>query len=44
MALGLEKGPKLGAALDAAENAWIAADFPSAKRELDAIAEVAAKG
>jgi poly(A) polymerase len=44
MALGLEKGPKLGAALEAAENAWIAADFPSAKRELDAIAEVAAKG
>lgn len=43
MARGVEKGPKLGAALKAAEKAWIAADFPSAKSELDAIAESAAK-
>jgi hypothetical protein len=39
----VEKGPKLGAALETAENAWIAAGFPSTKSELDAIAEAAAK-
>jgi poly(A) polymerase len=44
MARGVGKGPKLGTALEAAENAWIAADFPSAKSELDAIAEAAATG
>jgi tRNA nucleotidyltransferase/poly(A) polymerase len=44
MARGVEKGPKLGAALETAENAWIATGFPSAKSELDAIAEVAARG
>ena len=44
MARGVEKGPRLGEALAAAENAWIAADFPSQKSELDAIAEAAAKG
>jgi poly(A) polymerase len=44
MARGIDKGPKLGIALEAAENAWIAADFPSAKSELDAIAEAAARG
>jgi tRNA nucleotidyltransferase/poly(A) polymerase len=44
MARGVEKGPRLGAALDAAEKAWIAAGFPSAKSDIDAIAEAAAKG
>jgi tRNA nucleotidyltransferase/poly(A) polymerase len=43
MARGVERGPKLGAALEAAEKAWIAAGFPSAKSEIDAIAEAAAK-
>jgi poly(A) polymerase len=43
MARGVDKGPKLGAALEAAEKAWIAAGFPSAKSEIDAIAEAAAK-
>jgi hypothetical protein len=43
MARGVEKGPKLGAALEMAENAWIAAGFPSAKSETEAIAEAAAK-
>jgi poly(A) polymerase len=43
MARGVEKGPRLGAALAAAESAWIAADFPSAKRDIDAIAAAAAK-
>jgi tRNA nucleotidyltransferase/poly(A) polymerase len=43
MARGVEKGPKLGAALAAAEKAWIAAGFPSQKSELDAIAEATAK-
>jgi tRNA nucleotidyltransferase/poly(A) polymerase len=44
MALGVEKGPKLGEALAAAEKAWIDAGFPSQKSELDAIAEAVAKG
>jgi tRNA nucleotidyltransferase/poly(A) polymerase len=44
MARGVEKGPKLGAALEAAEKAWIAAGFPSAKPDIDAIAEAAARG
>jgi tRNA nucleotidyltransferase/poly(A) polymerase len=44
MARGVEKGPKLGAALEAAEKAWIAAGFPAAKSDIDAIAETAAKG
>lgn len=43
MARGVEKGPKLGAALEAAEKAWIAAGFPSEKRDIDAIAEAAAR-
>jgi len=41
---GVEKGPRLGAALKAAEEAWIAADFPSDQAVLDAIADRAAKG
>jgi poly(A) polymerase len=44
IARGVEKGPRLGAALKAAEEAWIAADFPSDKATLDAIADRAAKG
>jgi poly(A) polymerase len=43
IARGLEKGPRLGAALEAAEAAWIAADFPLAKADIDAIADAAAK-
>jgi poly(A) polymerase len=39
---GVEKGPALGAALEAAENAWIAADFPHDIASLDAIADSAA--
>jgi poly(A) polymerase len=40
---GVEKGPALGAALAAAERAWIAAGFPGDKMALDAIADAAAK-
>jgi len=39
---GIEKGPRLGAALAAAEEAWIAADFPADKATLAAIADAAA--
>ncbi len=38
MARGVEKGPALGATLKAAEEAWIAAEFPSDAPALDAIA------
>jgi poly(A) polymerase len=38
---GVEKGPALGAALAAAEKAWIAAGFPHDGAALDAIAEAA---
>jgi len=38
----VEKGPALGAALAAAEEAWIAAGFPDDPEELDAIAVAAA--
>jgi poly(A) polymerase len=38
---GLEKGPQLGAALAAAEEAWIAAGFPTHKAALDALADAA---
>jgi tRNA nucleotidyltransferase/poly(A) polymerase len=44
MARGVEKGPALGTALERAETAWIEADFPSAKHDVDAIADEAAKG
>ena len=37
---GLEKGPALGAALAAAEEAWIAAGFPKDAQSLDAIADI----
>lgn len=38
---GVEKGPALGAALAAAERAWIAADFPSDAPALEALAAAA---
>jgi poly(A) polymerase len=44
MKRGVEKGPALGAALRAAEEAWIAAGFPDEARSLDRIAEAAAAG
>jgi poly(A) polymerase len=40
---GIDKGPALGAALAAAEDAWIAAGFPEDPEELDAIAVAAAQ-
>ena len=40
---GVAKGPALGAAMRAAEAAWIAADFPADRMAIDAIAEKAAK-
>ncbi len=40
---GVPKGPALGAALRAAEAAWIAADFPVTRDALDAIAERAVR-
>jgi poly(A) polymerase len=43
IARGVEKGPRLGAALAAAEEAWIAADFPVDPAAVNAIAEKAAR-
>jgi poly(A) polymerase len=43
MKRGVEKGPALGAALRAAEAAWIAAGFPMDANALASISEVAAK-
>ncbi len=40
---GVEKGPALGAALAAAEEAWIAAGFPDAQKALSAIADSASR-
>ncbi len=40
---GVEKGPALGAAIAAAEKAWIAAGFPSDAAALAAISDAAAK-
>ncbi len=40
---GIPAGPPLGVALRAAEQAWIAADFPSDRAALEAIADHAAK-
>jgi poly(A) polymerase len=40
---GIPKGPPLGAALRAAEAAWIAADFPAERAAIAAIADAAAK-
>ena len=43
MSLGLVAGPQLGSALRSAEAAWVAADFPTDRTALDAIAEEAAR-
>ena len=43
IARGVEKGPALGAALRAAEEAWIAADFPADPAAIASIADMAAK-
>ena len=43
MKRGVAQGPALGAALAAAERAWIAAEFPQHRRALDDIADAAAK-
>jgi poly(A) polymerase len=43
LARGLAKGPALGAAMRAAETAWVAADFPGDAAALAAIADVAAR-
>jgi tRNA nucleotidyltransferase/poly(A) polymerase len=40
---GLDKGPALGAALAAAEEGWIAAEFPGEPRQLEAIVLAAIK-
>jgi poly(A) polymerase len=44
LARGVAKGPSLGAALAAAEEAWIAADFPLDPAAVEAIADSAAGG
>jgi tRNA nucleotidyltransferase/poly(A) polymerase len=41
MKRGVEKGPRLGETMRAAEEAWIAAGFPTESRTLDEIAEEA---
>ena len=43
IARGIEKGPALGAALKAAEEAWIAAGFPEEAAAIEMIAAAAAK-
>ena len=43
MSLGIAAGPPLGAAMRAAEAAWIAADFPADRAAIDAIAKEAAQ-
>ena len=43
LARGVPKGPRLGAALRAAEDAWIAADFPSDALAVAAIADAAVR-
>jgi poly(A) polymerase len=43
LARGLAKGPGLGAAMRAAETAWVAADFPADAAALAAIADAAAR-
>jgi poly(A) polymerase len=40
---GMPKGPALGAAMRAAEAAWVAADFPLAREAVEAIAERSAR-
>ena len=39
---GLSAGPALGAAMRAAEQAWIAADFPTDRTSIEAIADATA--
>ena len=41
MARGVEKGPALGAAITAAETAWIAAGFPDDRAALELIVTAA---
>jgi poly(A) polymerase len=43
MQRGVAKGPALGAALRAAEEVWIAADFPTEEADVTTIADAAAK-
>jgi poly(A) polymerase len=43
MARGVPKGPRLGAALAAAEEAWIAAGFPADASAVAALADAAAE-
>lgn len=43
VARGVAKGPALGAAMRAAEDAWVAADFPSDATAVAAIADAAVK-
>jgi len=43
MARGVPTGPRLGAALKAAEEAWIAAGFPADPAALAAISDAAAR-
>jgi hypothetical protein len=43
LARGVAKGPALGRALEAAEQAWIAAGFPLARDRLDAIVRAAVR-
>jgi poly(A) polymerase len=40
---GVPKGPEMGAALRAAEQAWIDADFPADRAAVDAIADRAVR-
>jgi poly(A) polymerase len=44
MARGFAAGPALGAVMRAAEQAWIAADFPADAAAIEAIADRAARG
>ena len=44
MARGVPKGPQLGRALAAAEEQWIAADFPADAAAVSAIADAAVRG
>jgi poly(A) polymerase len=44
MARGVVRGPALGEAMRAAEQAWIAAGFPQDQAALDRIADDAARG
>ncbi len=44
MERGVAKGPALGAAMAAAEKAWVEADFPQDEAALAAIADGVARG